>query len=69
MELKFSQQFFRKTPLVLSVVKIPPVGAEFLHAVGRFERRIEADGRFSQICERTQNAHHPELYDVAHLLI
>ena len=52
MKLRFSQQIFRKPPLVLNVVKIRPVGAEFLHAVGRIDRHNEADSRFSQICER-----------------
>jgi len=70
MKLRFPQRIFRKNPpLVLNVVKIRPVGAEFLHAVGRIDRQNEADSRVSQICERAQNARHSELYDVVHLLI
>jgi len=33
-------------------MKIRPVGAELFHADRRTDRHDEADGRFSQFCER-----------------
>ena len=49
MKLQFSRQIFEKYS-ISNFMKIPPVGAEFLHLGGRTDRHEEDDSRFSQFC-------------------
>ena len=50
MQLELSRQVFEKKAQIKSVIKINPVGADFLHAVGETEGRTdrhEANTSFS----------------------
>ena len=48
---------FSKNPTISSFMKIRPVGAEF-HADGETDRHDEANRRFSQFGELTEDKHH-----------
>jgi len=43
-------------------MKMPPVGAELLHADKRTDGHDEANSRFPQFCERAQNGETKGLY-------
>jgi hypothetical protein len=51
--LNFLARFSKeKKTQILSFIKIRPVGAELFHADGQTDGHDEANGRFSQFCER-----------------
>ena len=52
MKLEFAGQIFEKSTQISNFIKIPPVGAELLHANRRTDRPDEANSSFSGYCER-----------------
>jgi hypothetical protein len=50
-KLEFSRQIFRKILKISNAMKIRPVGSRVVPS-GRTDRHDEANGRFSQFCER-----------------
>ena len=54
MKHEFPRQIFEKKSKISCFIKIRPVRAEVFHADGRADRYDEANGRFSQFCERAK---------------